>query len=85
MSPSLLQSDAAIARARRTLDLHRDLAMQAKDNDPLHRSAMQRVFMCEDALFLLVETRKMIARLEAHWTTPNAFQADDDVKAASGS
>lgn len=86
MSPSLLQIAASIARARRTLALNRKIAKQVRGDERLHRSAMQRVFLCEDTLFLLVETHDMIARLEAQRSPPNTqpAAAGSTVKAASG-
>lgn len=71
MSPDLSRSQMRIVNARRTLAFQRDLAKGVRSNERLHRFAMQRVFLCEESLFLLLETHDMIARLEAHRAVPN--------------
>ena len=65
MSPGLLRSETRILHARQTLAFQRQLAETMRADERLHRVAMECVFMCEDSLFLLIETYEMIARLEA--------------------
>ena len=87
MSPDLSRSQKRVVNARRTLAFQRDLARAVRSNERLHRFAMQRVFLCEESLFLLLETQDMIARLEAQRAASNRFQfgkTDIEVKAASG-
>ena len=63
MSTILRRYELRIGHARQALELQRRLATTLARFSDDHCKAMKLVFLCEDGLFLQIETRAMIMRL----------------------